>query len=83
MSPNRQKFCKGITTVFRCSSTANPPAEYSLYLNNQLIQKRSDGVFSVQLNEKGEHTFTCVPNNTVGIGKNRTLQFAVAGKLRA
>ena len=79
-SPNLARFCKTNSTTFNCSSTAKPSAEYSLYRNDKLVQSRStSGVFDVQLNHKGNNTFKCVPNNTVGTGEEKTIQFFVTG----
>ena len=81
-APSAERFCSGNTTTFTCNSSAKPHAvEYSLYRNGQLVEGRSStGKFQVLLNETGEQNFTCVPNNTAGIGERKSIHFFVAGE---
>lgn len=79
-TPSSEKFCQGNQINLTCAAHGKPVAEYSLYRNNQLVQSGSTtGVFNVQLNEKGDNTFTCVPNNIVGAGQNKSIQVFVKG----
>jgi hypothetical protein len=74
VSSNKEVFCSGKLIKINCTSHAKPPAEYSLYRNNKLVQSRStSGSFDVLLNNEGKHIYTCVPNNTAGIGQRKSL----------
>jgi hypothetical protein len=75
MSPNYNKvFCQDREIQINCTSHAKPPAEYSLYHNKKLVQSKSiSGSFDVVLNNEGDNTYTCVPNNTAGIGHSKSL----------
>ena len=81
-APSDDRFCRGNTTTFTCNSTAKPALiEYSLYRNGHLVEGRSTtGIFNVTLNAMGENNFTCVPNNTAGIGERKSIEFFVTGE---
>jgi hypothetical protein len=76
--PNRNAFCSGKLIQINCTSDAKPPAEYSLYRNNKLVQSRStSGYFLVVLNNEGNITYMCLPSNAVGIGQSKSLHLIV------
>jgi hypothetical protein len=78
--PNKKAFCSGRRIHINCTSHAKPPAEYSLYRNDKLVQSRStSGSFDVVLNNEGNNTYTCVPNNTAGFGQSKSLHLIVKG----
>ncbi|XP_066024492.1 myoblast growth factor receptor egl-15 isoform X2 [Pocillopora verrucosa] len=70
------------TTVLRksplkltCQADASPEAEFHLYFNNRLIMTNSLGIFNVTVMSDG--TYTCVPVNKVGAGKNSSVSVTV------
>ena len=74
------------TTVLRksplkltCQADASPEAEFHLYFNNRLIMTNSLGIFNVTVMSDG--TYTCVPVNKVGAGKNSSVSVTVVGEL--
>lgn len=74
------------TTVLRksplrltCQADASPEAEFHLYFNNRLIMTNSLGIFNVTVMSDG--TYTCVPVNKVGAGKNSSVSVTAVGEL--
>ena len=73
------------TTVLRqsllsltCQTDGSPEAEFHLYFNGHLIKTSGSGIFHVSVMSDG--SYTCVPFNKVGIGKNASVIVAVVGK---
>ena len=62
-----------------CRADANPVAEFHLYFNGRLIITNSSGIFNVTVMSDG--TYTCVPVNKVGAGKNSSVSVTVVGEL--
>ena len=74
------------TTVLRksplkltCQADASPEAEFHLYFKNKLIMTNSLGIFNVTVMSDG--TYTCVPINKVGAGKNASVSVTTVGEL--
>ena len=73
------------TTVLRqsllsltCQTDSSPKAEFHLYFNGRLIEISGSGIFNVSVMCDG--SYTCVPINKVGTGKNTSVVVAVIGK---
>lgn len=87
LQTNKTAFYKEDNITIHCLTTANPPAHYWLYLNNNKLaqsdssdEDETKGVcFAVELKVEGPNTFTCVPYNEIGIGQNQTLSIFVQG----
>ncbi|XP_066024475.1 fibroblast growth factor receptor 3-like isoform X3 [Pocillopora verrucosa] len=66
------------TTVLRqslltltCQTDGSPEAEFHLYFNGRLIKTSGSGIFHVSVMSDG--SYTCVPFNKVGVGKNASV----------
>ena len=73
------------TTVLRqslltltCQTDGSPEAEFHLYFNGRLIKTSGSGIFHVSVMSDG--SYTCVPFNKVGVGKNASVIVATVGK---
>ncbi|XP_031554905.1 uncharacterized protein LOC116291830 [Actinia tenebrosa] len=80
ITPDKKDFCEGESININCTSDANPAPVYFLYRNNVFNGSNRDGVFVVKLAENGNYTFTCVPNNRVGVGPDKSKSVTVKGK---
>jgi hypothetical protein len=82
IQPEKNTFCLGDQVNLTCKADAVPPAEFSLYLNSHVVQNRNTGGSIIVLfTVKGENDFTCVPNNTAGIGQTKSVKVFVKGIL--
>ena len=61
-----------------CQTDSSPRAEFHLYFNGRLIMTSGTGIFHVPVMCGG--TYTCVPINKVGTGKNASVIVAAVGK---
>ncbi|XP_031571252.1 uncharacterized protein LOC116305473 isoform X3 [Actinia tenebrosa] len=76
--PNQSSFCIKDLITITCKTEAKPSPKYSLYQNNQLIQKPSKSrLYIMFLLVKGEIVLDCVPSNAVGIGQRQSLRIFV------
>ena len=73
------------TTVLRqsllsltCQTNGSPEAEFHLYFNGRLIKTSASGIFHVSVMSDG--SYTCVPINKVGTGKNASVIVTAVGK---
>ena len=73
------------TTVLRqsllsltCQTNGSPEAEFYLYFNGRLIKINGSGICHVSVMCDG--SYTCVPINKVGTGKNANVIVAAVGK---
>ena len=73
------------TTVLRksllsliCQTDGSPEIEFCLYFNGRLIKTSESGIFHVSVTSDG--SYTCVPINKVGAGKNASVSVAAVGK---
>ena len=73
------------TTVLRksllsltCQTDGSPEVEFHLYFNGRLIKTSGSGIFHVSVMSDG--SYTCVPTNKVGAGKNASVIVAAVGK---
>ena len=73
------------TTVLRksllsltCQTDGSPEGEFRLYFNGRLIKASGSGIFHVSVMSDG--SYTCVPVNKVGAGKNASVIAAAVGK---
>lgn len=79
--PNQSTFCINDQIVISCKTEAKPLPEFSLYQNNQLIQKGSkSGSLRLFLLVKGEMVLDCVSSNAMGSGQSKSLRVFVKGK---
>ncbi|XP_048589069.1 hemicentin-1 [Nematostella vectensis] len=76
-------YCLGTSVYFNCTATGKPDdIHYSLFVNKTLLIEKSRGVFNLTLNTLGKHEYTCVPNNTAGIGQNSTISIDVQENIK-
>ena len=61
-----------------CITDGSPEAEFHLYFNDRLIKTSGSGIFHVSVMSDG--SYTCVPINIVGAGKNASVIVAAVGK---
>ena len=61
-----------------CQTDSSPKAEFYLYFNGRLIKTSGSGIFHVSVMCDG--SYTCVPINKVGTGKNASVIVAAVGK---
>ena len=61
-----------------CQTDSSPKAEFHLYFNGRLIEISGSGIFNVSVMCDG--SYTCVPINKVGTGKNTSVVVAVVCK---
>ena len=73
------------TTVLRksllsliCQTDGSPEVEFCLYFNGRLIKTSKSGIFHVSVMSDG--SYTCVPINKVGAGKNASVSVTAIGK---
>ena len=77
--PTNTTVLRDTVVLLNCSTDANPDAHNSLfYFNGNLIGNSSSGVFIIRVKEDG--VYTCVPVNTVGTGRNATVNLMAIGK---
>ncbi|EDO30394.1 predicted protein [Nematostella vectensis] len=75
-------YCLGTSVYFNCTARGEPDdVHYSLFVNKTLLIEKSNGVFNLTLNTLGTHEYTCVPNNTAGIGQKNTFSIDVQEKI--
>ena len=61
-----------------CQTDGSPEVEFHLYFNDYLIMTSGSGIFHVSVMSDG--SYTCVPFNKVGVGKNASVIVAAVGK---
>ena len=61
-----------------CQTDGSPEVEFHLYFNGYLIMTSGSGIFHVSVMSDG--SYTCVPFNQVGTGKNASVIVAAVGK---
>lgn len=61
-----------------CQADASPEAEFKLYFNGRFIKISSSGIFHVTVMSDG--SYTCVPINKVGAGKNASVIVTAVGE---
>ena len=61
-----------------CQTDGSPEVEFRLYFNGRLIKTSASGIFQVSVMSDG--SFTCVPFNKVGTGKNASVIVTAIGK---
>ncbi|XP_048588326.1 uncharacterized protein LOC116621537 [Nematostella vectensis] len=75
-------YCLGTSVYFNCTARGEPDdIHYSLFVNKTLLIEKSNGVFNLTLNTLGTHEYTCVPNNTAGIGQKNTFSIDMQEKI--
>ncbi|XP_048588325.1 hemicentin-1-like [Nematostella vectensis] len=75
-------YCLGTSVYFNCTARGEPDdVHYSLFVNKTLLIEKSNGVFNLTLNTLGTHEYTCVPNNTAGIGQKNTFSIDMQEKI--
>ena len=77
IAPSNTTVLKGSMVTFNCSADANPAANYTLYHNGVMLGSNMSGIFIVMVMTSGG--YTCVPENSVGIGENDTVDISVVG----
>ena len=77
--PSNHTILRGAALSLNCTEDANPDAHiYHLYLNDNLIDNSSSGVFSTTVMADG--VYTCVPINTIGTGDIATVNVTSVGR---
>ena len=61
-----------------CQTDGSPEVEFHLYFNGCLIKTNGSGIFHVSVMSDG--SYTCVPMNKVGVGKNASAIVTAVGK---
>ena len=61
-----------------CKTDGSPEVEFCLYFNGRLIKTSESGRFHVSVTSDG--SYTCVPINRVGAGKNASVSVTAVGK---
>ena len=61
-----------------CQTDGSPEIEFCLYFNGRLIKTSESGIFHVSVTSDG--SYTCVPINRGGVGKNASVSVAAIGK---
>ena len=79
---NATTVCQNDVVSFNCSADGNPAVHtYLLYVNGNMNDSNSFGVWSQAMTTEGMFNFTCVANNTLGTDK-RTVAVTVNGKYK-
>ncbi|XP_048588097.1 hemicentin-1 isoform X9 [Nematostella vectensis] len=78
LATTKTSACVNDSITLNCTSEAQPAVhEYLFYRNGVHHQTSASGVLHLNPPLAGDHVYTCVPNNTVGTGVNKTVQIAV------
>ncbi|XP_048588090.1 hemicentin-1 isoform X3 [Nematostella vectensis] len=78
LTSTKTRACVNDSITLNCTSEAQPAVyEYLFYRNGVHHQTSASGVLHLNPPLAGDHVYTCVPNNTVGTGVNKTVQIAV------
>ena len=80
MSTN-STLCLDDVISLECTADADPPAhQYLIFVNDELLETFNTSRISFNTSIAGNNTYSCQPENTVGLGESASILINTKGK---